>query len=127
MTASMLDLAVSQILAAVPAGAPPSRLWLESASWIVPAAWATRLLLAADLMVLVLLAFRQRRPLVMLPVALGAGFIVLNALAMILTDFFVGLLAFHLAIGATALVLGGRMRWAGAGLLVATLALGLST
>lgn len=67
------------------------------------------------------------RPVVTLPAALAGAFLVLNSLGMFLTDFFLGLLAFHLLTGSTALATGGRLRWVGAGLLALTLFLGFTT
>lgn len=127
MATPMMDLSLALLLATLPPGAPASRLWLESAGWIVPAAWATRALLVADLGVLVMLGLERPHPVMAVPVALGAGFLALNALGMVLTDFFLGLLVFHLLVGATGLALRGGARWAGAGLLVLTVVLGLST
>jgi len=124
----MTDWSLAQMATTLPpAGAPPGRLWLEGAGWIVPAAWATRALLIPDVAVLLVAAVGFRHPVLAVPVALGTGFLVLNALAMILTDFFVGLLFFHLAVGTTGVLAGGLARWAGAGLLALTLALGLVT
>jgi hypothetical protein len=100
---------------------------VELLSWLVPSPLATRWLLLADLAVITALAFRRRRPVVTLPAALAGAFLILNGLGMLLTDFFLGLLAFHLLTGGVALAARGRLRWFGAGLLALTLFLGFTT
>lgn len=107
--------------------APPGRLWLESLQWLAPSPLATRWLLLADLAVIVTLAVRSRWPLLVLPGALVGGLLVLTGLGMLLTDFYLGLLAFHALTGTVALAAGGWRRWLGAGLLALTLGLGLAT
>jgi hypothetical protein len=107
--------------------APPGRLWLESLPWLAPSPLATRWLLLADLAVIAALTLRSRWPLLVLPSALVGGFLVLNGLGMLLTDFFLGLLAFHALTAIAALVAGGRLSWLGVALLALTLLLGLAT
>jgi hypothetical protein len=118
-----LLLAASQI----PPGAPPGRYWLEALHWIVPGPAATRWLLLADAAVLLLVAARWRRPLVAAAVALGGGFLALNVVSLLLTDFFLGLASFHVLTGVVGLVAAGRARWAGAALLALALAVGVLT
>src|SRR2546429_506430 len=60
-------------------------------------------------------------------VGLALGLLVLNLVGMLLTDFFLGLAAFHVLVGVAALGGARRLRWAGAGLLALTLALGALT
>jgi hypothetical protein len=112
---------------AAPPGAAPARLWLESHPWVIPSPLASRWLLLADLAVIATLALRRRRPFLTLPASLLTAFLVLNGLGMLLTDFFLGLLAFHLLTGLGVLTVAGRLRWMGAGLLVLTILLALAT
>lgn len=123
----IVSLSGDLLLAVALPGAPPSRMWLEQAAWLVPAGGATRALLGVDAVLLVLMALRFRRPWLAVPAGLAAGFLTLTALAMLLTDFFAGLLLFHALVAAGALAAGGVARWAGAGLLALILALGLLT
>ena len=118
-----LLVAVSQI----PPGAPPGRYWLERLDGIVPGPAATRWLLVADAAVVLLIAARSRRPLIAAVVAIGGAFLALNVVGMLLTDFFLGLAAFHIVTGVAGLLAAGRARWAGAALLALTLALGVLT
>ena len=55
----------------------------------------------------------MRAPLVAVPAALAVGFVVLNALGMALTDFYLGLSVFHLVVGITTIVCARRGRWLG--------------
>lgn len=129
MAALMLDclLALPVLAALTPPGAPQSRFWLDHMAALAPAGWATRSLLLGDILVLILMALRLPRPVIAVPVGLGGGFLALNALGMILTDFFLGLLAFHWLVAAAALCTRGLTRWAGVGLLAVTITLGLAT
>ncbi len=111
----------------IPPGAPPGRYWLEGLDWIVPGPGVTRWLLLVDGAVLLLVAARLRRPLVAAGLAIGGGFLALNVLGMLLTDFFLGLAAFHVLVGIVGLLAAGRARWAGAVQLALTLALGVLT
>lgn len=111
----------------IPPGAPPGRYWLESLDWIVPGPAASRWLLLGDAAVLLLVAARRRRPLLAAAVALGAGFLALNVVSMLLTDFFLGLASFHVLAGVVGLVAAGPARRAGAALLVLALVLGALT
>jgi hypothetical protein len=105
----------------------PQRAWLERLALIVPGAAATRWLLVADALCLVAIGLAARQPLLAVPLALGVGFAVLNALGMVVTDFYLGLALFHLAVGAGAAVLLPRRRWVGAAMVALALALGALT
>ena len=105
----------------------PQRLWLERLAFVVPGPAATRWLLVADAACLVALGLSSRYPLLGIPLALGAGFLVLNALGMALTDFYLGLALFHLVVGIGTAVLTRRTRWLGVALVVIALALGALT
>jgi hypothetical protein len=111
----------------IPPGAPPGRYWLEAISFLVPSPGASRGLLLADTAVILLAAAGHRRPALAAAAGLGAGFLALNLVGMLLTDFFLGLAAFHVLVGAVALGGARPVRWAGAGLLGLTLALGVLT
>jgi len=115
--------AVSQI----PPGAPPGRYWLEGLSPLVPSPSASRALLLADVAVILLAAAGWRHPTLAALVGLALGLLVLNLVGMLLTDFFLGLAAFHVLVGVAALGGARRLRWAGAGLLALMLALGALT
>src|SRR5215475_4868649 len=103
------------------------RAWLDRLALIVPASGATRWLLVADLACLIAIGLATRRPGLGLPLALGVGFLVLNALGMALTDFYLGLAFFHLVVGIAAAVFAGRARWVGFAALALALALGILT
>ncbi len=105
----------------------PARWWLERLAIVVPGPRATRWLLVADAACLVALGLVARRPLVGIPLALGTGFVALNALGMVLTDFYLGLAAFHVGVGITASLFAGRWRCLGFGLVALALALGALT
>lgn len=105
----------------------PQRWWLEQLAFVVPDSAATRWLLVADAACLVALGLSSRRPWLGTPLALGAGFLVLNVLGMALTDFYLGLAFFHLAVGIGTAVLVRRTRWLGVALVVLALALGALT
>ncbi len=105
----------------------PQRGWLERFALVVPGPQATRWLLVADVACLVGLGLRARRPLVGVPIALGAGFIALNALDLALTDFYLGLAAFHLGVGVTTTLFARRGRWLGIALIALALGLGALT
>ena len=105
----------------------PARWWLERLAFVVPGPQATRWLLVADAACLVALGLVVRRPLVGIPLALGTGFVALNALGMVLTDFYLGLAVFHVGVGITACLFARRWRWLGVGLVVLALALGALT
>lgn len=108
----------------IPPGAPASRYWLERLTGMVPGPSATRWLLLADLCVLVLIGVRRHHGVVGSLLAIGAGFLLVNVLGLILTDFFLGLAVFHVMTGVAGILASGPARWAGAVLLVLTLALG---
>lgn len=105
----------------------PQRAWLDALALVVPGATATRWLLLCDVVCLVGLALAWRRPWLAIPAALGIGFIVLNGLGLLLTDFFLGLAAFHLLVGVTTLAALRSARWLGGTALVFALALGMLT
>jgi len=105
----------------------PARAWLDSLDLLVPGPTATRWLLVADLLCLVALGATGRWRLLVIPVTLGFGFAVLNLLGMALNDFYLGLALFHLVVGATAGLMGGRLRWPGLGLVGLALLLGALT
>jgi hypothetical protein len=111
----------------IPSGAPPGRYWLEGLGALVPAPGASRALLLADTVVILLAAAGRRHRALAAVIGLGAGLLVLNVVGMLLTDFFLGLAAFHVLVGMAALGGARRVRWAGAGLLALTLALGVLT
>ncbi len=111
----------------IPAGAPPGRYWLETLAWIVPGASVTRWLLLADLAIIGLIAARRRRPVVAVVIGIGLGFLVLNVLSLLVTDFFLGLALFHALTGIVGVVATGRAWWSGVILLGLALILGMST
>jgi len=122
--------AMQVLLAAVsriPPGAPPGRYWLEGLSALVPSPSASRALLLADVAVILLAAAGWRHPALAVPIGLALGLLVLNLVGMLLTDFFLGLAAFHFLVGLAALGGARRLRWAGAALLALTLAVGALT
>lgn len=104
----------------------PARVWLERFALLVPGPAATRWLLIADLVCLVALGLAVRARRIAVPIAVGAGFLALNLLAMLLNDFFLGLALFHLVVGTTALLLR-RPRWLGAATLALAITLGILT
>ena len=103
------------------------RVWLDRLAFVVPGTAATRWLLLADLVCLVALGLAARRPAIAIPLALGAGFLVVNVLGMLVTDFFVGLALFHPAVGLVTLLALRRARWLGAATLALSVALGVVT
>src|SRR6516165_9993782 len=72
----------------------PQRMWLDRLALMIPGPAATRWLLLADAACLVALGAGMRLPVVAVPAALAVGFVVLNALGMALTDFYLGLSLF---------------------------------
>ena len=104
-----------------------ARVWLDRLALVVPGTTATRWLLLADLVCLVSLGLAARRPLLALPLVLGAGFLALNVLGMVTLDFFLGLALFHPAVALTALLVLRRARWLGAVALALSLVLGVVT
>src|SRR5215831_15080959 len=58
----------------------PQRMWLDRLALMIPGPAATRWLLLADAACLVALGAGMRLPVVAVPAALAAGFVVLNAL-----------------------------------------------
>jgi len=105
----------------------PQRWWLERLAILVPGSAATRWLLVADAVCLVALGLSSRHPWLGVPLALGAGFLVLNLLGMALTDFYLGLALFHLVVGIATAVLARRTRRLGLGLIGLAVALGALT
>lgn len=110
------------LLTTVVAAAPltPQRGWFERLAFVVPGPAASRWLLLADAVCLVALGLRTRRPILGVPFALGLGFTMLNGLGLALTDFYLALTAFHLAVA-------GRSRWLGGGLIALAIVLGVLT
>jgi hypothetical protein len=104
-----------------------ARLWLDRLALLAPGTTATRWLLIADLVCLVALGRASRAPRLAIPTALLAGFLALNALGMLMNDFFLGLALFHPAVALTTLLVLRRARWLGAVTLVLSLALGVVT
>lgn len=111
----------------LPPGTAPARLWLDHLSWVVPSPSTTRVLLATDCFVLLLVGLKSRSRLIGPPLYLGGGFLALTLLGMLLNDFYLGLVAFHLVVGAVALACFAERRWIGAGLITASLLLGFVT
>ena len=114
------------LLASLPVSTP-QRWWLEQLAMLVPGSAATRWLLVADAVCLVAVGLASRRPLLGIPLALGAGFLALNVLGMVLTDFYLGLAVFHLFVGVGTAALARRTRWLGLALVVLALGLGVLT
>lgn len=111
-------------------GADPltaQRTWLAALALAIPGTTATRWLLLADAGCLVALALAVARPVIAIPAALVVGFAALNVLGMILTDFYLGLAVFHLAVGLTTLLTLRRWRWLGAASLMLAIGLGVLT
>jgi hypothetical protein len=105
----------------------PQRWWLERLAMLVPGSAATRWLLVADAVCLAAVGLASRRPALAIPLALGAGFLALNVLGMVLTDFYLGLAVFHLVVGVGTAALARRTRWLGLALVVLALGLGVLT
>ena len=91
----------------------PQRMGLDRLALMIPGPAATRWLLLADAACLVALGAGMRAPVVAVPAALAVGFVVLNALGMAVTDFYLGLSVFHLVVGITTILCGRRGRWLG--------------
>ena len=111
-------------------GAAPlteQRVWLAALAILVPGPIATRWLLVVDTACLITLGLAVTRPAIAIPVGLVAGFIVLNVLGLVLTDFYLGLAVFHLAVALTTLFALSRRRWVGATSLALALLLGVLT
>ncbi len=114
-------------LAAAERSLTPQRIWLERLAPLVPAEAATHWLLLADLACLIVMGLATPAPLVGVPVAVIAGFLLLNGLGMAVTDFYLGLAVFHVLVGAGAALGVPRARWVGAATLTAALLLGVLT
>ncbi|HLC40857.1 MAG TPA: hypothetical protein VJO34_04430 [Methylomirabilota bacterium] len=110
-----------------PPGAPAARYWLEAWSWIVPGFTASRFFLLADLGILLLIGTQTKVPFIATFVSVALAFIVLTSLGMLLTDFHLGLAAFHVLIVAVGLLLLKRARWAAVGAVGLLLLLGIVT
>ena len=115
------------ILASTGPPLTPQRAWLDRLAVLVPGNAATRWLLIADAVCLIALGYASRRPLVGVPLALGAGFLGFNVLGMVVTDFYLGLALFHLGVGLTAMLALRRARWLGAVAVGLALLLGVLT
>jgi hypothetical protein len=103
----------------------PQRAWLDHLALVVPGPCATRWLLVLDVACLVALGLERRR--LAVPLALGAGFLGLNVLAMAVTEFFLGLALFHVAVALTATLILRRYRWLGLAALAVVLTTGMLT
>ena len=114
-------------LAALTPDLVPPRVWLVRLAFLGPGTTATRWPLIGDLICLVAVGATARRPHIGLLVALGAGFAALNLVSMAVTDFYLGLALFHLAVGVTTAAVHRRTRWAGLTLVVLALLLGVLT
>src|SRR2546426_2117249 len=91
----------------------PQRMWLDRLALMIPGPAATRWLLLADAACLVALGAGMRAPVVAVPAALAVGFVVLNALGMAVTDFYLGPSVFHPAGGLNTTLFGRRGAWPG--------------
>jgi len=105
----------------------PQRAWLDDFAIIVPAPGATRWLLLLDAACLVLLGCETSHPRLGIPIALAAGFLILNALGMAVTEFFLGLALFHVTVTVTAALALRRRRRFGVMALAVVLAAGIFT
>jgi len=105
----------------------PQRMWLDRLALMIPGPTATRWLLLADAACLVAVGAGMRLPVVAVPAALAVGFVVLNALGMLLTDFYLGLSVFHLVVGIITILHGRRTRWLGGVVLGLAVLLGVLT
>ena len=122
-----LGLSVLLVSSVLPEGAAPARVWLDSLNWVVPGPSATRVLLAADCFILLLAGLKSPSLVIGPPLSLGVGFLTLTLLGMLLNDFYLALVLFHLVVGAAAIVRFSGRRWIGAGLIAGVLFLGLVT
>jgi hypothetical protein len=114
------------LAAATAAPLTPQRAWLELLALVIPSPSASRWLLLADAVCLIALGLRTRRPVLGVLLAFGAGFLVLNVLGMGLTDFYLGLAAFHFLTAVITLTFSPR-RWLGATALALALLLAVAT
>jgi hypothetical protein len=105
----------------------PQRAWLDRLALVVPSSGVTRWLLVADLACLVAMGRATPRPWLGISLAVAFGFLVVTGLGMALTDFYLGLAMFHLAVGIVALMFAGRARWLGALTLGLAIVLGVLT
>ena len=105
----------------------PQRTWLDALALAVPGPTATRWLLLCDVACLVALAVARRRGWLAGPISLIVGFTALNALGVVLGDFYLALAAFHLGVAVTTLVLLRSARWAGGAALALAVVLGILT
>ena len=103
------------------------RAWLDRLALVVPSERTTRWLLLLDAACLIVIGLDRRHRARGVVGALGGGFIVLNALGLALTDFFLALATFHWLVAATAAVSLGRVRWLGVLATVLVLAAGMLT
>jgi hypothetical protein len=117
---------LSLLGAATAATVTPQREWLDRLALAIPGPSASRWLLLADAVCLIALGLRTGWPALGVPAALAAGFLILNVLGMVFTDFYLGLAAFHLLIAVITLAVVPR-RWLGATALALALVLGVAT
>lgn len=105
----------------------PQRTWLEALAIAVPGSTATRWLLLADVTCVVGIALASPRPWLAIPITLVLGFVALNTLGLLLTDFYLALAAFHIVVGITTMVALRRARWLGGATLALSMGLGVLT
>src|SRR5262249_26830292 len=105
----------------------PQRIWLDRLAHMIPGPAATRWLLLGDAACLIAVGAGMRTPAVAVPAALAVGFVVLNALGMAMTDFYLGLSVFHLVVGITTILCVRRGRWLGGIVLGLAVLLGILT
>ena len=122
-----MDLVSLVSLAALPRELVPVRAWLDRFAFLVPGGAATRWLLLADLACLVALGAATKSRWAGVPAAVVGGFLVLNVLGMAVSDFYLGLAVFHLAVGLATAVLVPGGRWLGVALVALSVGLGVLT
>jgi hypothetical protein len=105
----------------------PQRTWLDALALVVPGPIATRWLLLCDVTCLVALAVATGRAWLAVPISLIVGFTALNALGLVLNDFYLALAAFHVGVAITTLLLLRTAPWAGGAALALAVVLGILT
>jgi len=105
----------------------PPRIWLHRLGFMIPSSAATRWLLLTDIACLVILGRATGWPRVGVPVVLGVGFVALNLVSMAVTDFYLGLALFHLAVAVAAVVGLRSARWLGMAQVALAVTLGIVT
>ncbi|PYM16542.1 MAG: hypothetical protein DMD81_12215 [Candidatus Rokuibacteriota bacterium] len=117
------------VLAGLAAVAPltPQRAWIERLALLVPGPAATRWLLVADLVCLIAVGLRSRHPVAGAAVMIAVGFVALNVVGMAVTDFYLGLAAFHFGVAIATTVLAPSRRWLGVTVFLLAALLGITT